>query len=153
WMWGCDQKRSRPGRTSGASVPSTCARKPLYPARRGPTRRCIERVSIGRRCPGLSRRSPRGQTRDLTDQECPRDKPEVFPLWPVFFTPALTRRTLVSGGRSSNRPGGDRDGKVTGARVNNASIGSSADPRPLLEYDDAFWDLTLAVNLTAPYLL
>jgi hypothetical protein len=25
--------------TSGASVPSTCARKPLYPARRGPTRR------------------------------------------------------------------------------------------------------------------
>ena len=37
--------------------------------------------------------------------------------------------------------------------VNNAGIGSSADPRPLLEYDDAFWDLTLAVNLTAPYLL
>ena len=37
--------------------------------------------------------------------------------------------------------------------VNNAGIGSSADPRPLAEYDDAFWDLTLAVNLTAPYLL
>jgi NAD(P)-dependent dehydrogenase (short-subunit alcohol dehydrogenase family) len=37
--------------------------------------------------------------------------------------------------------------------VNNAGIGSSADPRPVLEYDDAFWDLTLAVNLTAPYLL
>jgi 3-hydroxybutyrate dehydrogenase len=37
--------------------------------------------------------------------------------------------------------------------VNNAGIGSSADPRPLLEYDDAFWDLSLAVNLTAPYLL
>jgi 3-hydroxybutyrate dehydrogenase len=34
-----------------------------------------------------------------------------------------------------------------------SGIGSSADPRPLLEYDDAFWDRTLAVNLTAPYLL
>jgi NAD(P)-dependent dehydrogenase (short-subunit alcohol dehydrogenase family) len=37
--------------------------------------------------------------------------------------------------------------------VNNAGIGSSSDPRPVLEYDDAFWDLTLAVNLTAAYLL
>jgi NAD(P)-dependent dehydrogenase (short-subunit alcohol dehydrogenase family) len=37
--------------------------------------------------------------------------------------------------------------------VNNAGIGSSADPRPVAEYDDGFWDLSLAVNLTAPYLL
>jgi 3-hydroxybutyrate dehydrogenase len=37
--------------------------------------------------------------------------------------------------------------------VNNAGVGSSADPRPVAEYDDAFWDLSLAVNLTAPYLL
>jgi 3-hydroxybutyrate dehydrogenase len=37
--------------------------------------------------------------------------------------------------------------------VNTAGIGSSADPRPLVEFDDAFWDLSLAVNLTAPYLL
>jgi NAD(P)-dependent dehydrogenase (short-subunit alcohol dehydrogenase family) len=37
--------------------------------------------------------------------------------------------------------------------VNNAGIGSSSDPRPLVHYDDAFWDLTLALNLTAPYLL
>jgi ketoreductase len=37
--------------------------------------------------------------------------------------------------------------------VNNAGVGSSADPRPLESYDDAFWDLTLALNLTAPYLL
>lgn len=37
--------------------------------------------------------------------------------------------------------------------VNNAGVGSSADPRPLAEFDDAFWDLTLEVNLTAPYLL
>src|SRR5262245_2726644 len=36
--------------------------------------------------------------------------------------------------------------------VNNAGIGSSQDPRPLVEYDDAFWDLTFAVNVTAPYL-
>ena len=37
--------------------------------------------------------------------------------------------------------------------LNNAGIGSSADPRPLVDFDDDFWDLTLAVNLTAPYLL
>jgi NAD(P)-dependent dehydrogenase (short-subunit alcohol dehydrogenase family) len=37
--------------------------------------------------------------------------------------------------------------------VNNAGIGSSADPRPLVEFDDAFWDRTLYVNLTVPYLL
>ena len=37
--------------------------------------------------------------------------------------------------------------------VNNAGIGSSADPRPVIDFDDAFWDLSLALNLTAPYLL
>jgi NAD(P)-dependent dehydrogenase (short-subunit alcohol dehydrogenase family) len=37
--------------------------------------------------------------------------------------------------------------------VNNAGIGSSADPRPVAEYDDAFWERTLALNLTAPYRL
>jgi NAD(P)-dependent dehydrogenase (short-subunit alcohol dehydrogenase family) len=37
--------------------------------------------------------------------------------------------------------------------VNNAGIGSSADPRPVADFDDAFWDLTLALNLTAPYRL
>lgn len=37
--------------------------------------------------------------------------------------------------------------------VNNAGIGSSADPRPVAEFDDAFWELTLALNLTAPYRL
>jgi NAD(P)-dependent dehydrogenase (short-subunit alcohol dehydrogenase family) len=37
--------------------------------------------------------------------------------------------------------------------VNNAGVGGSADPRPLADFRDAFWDLTLAVNLTAPYLL
>lgn len=37
--------------------------------------------------------------------------------------------------------------------VNNAGMGSSADPRPLADFNDPFWDLTLEVNLTAPYLL
>lgn len=37
--------------------------------------------------------------------------------------------------------------------VNNAGIGSSADPKPLVDFDNAFWDLTVALNLTAPYLL
>ena len=37
--------------------------------------------------------------------------------------------------------------------VNNAGVGSSADPRPVADFDDAFWDMTLALNLTAPYRL
>jgi len=37
--------------------------------------------------------------------------------------------------------------------VNNAGVGSSGDPRPLAEFRDEFWDLTLEVNLTVPYLL
>jgi NAD(P)-dependent dehydrogenase (short-subunit alcohol dehydrogenase family) len=37
--------------------------------------------------------------------------------------------------------------------VNNAGIGSSSNPKPLRDFDDEFWDLSLAVNLTAPYLL
>lgn len=37
--------------------------------------------------------------------------------------------------------------------VNNAGIGSSANPNPVHTFDDDFWDLSVAVNLTAPYLL
>lgn len=37
--------------------------------------------------------------------------------------------------------------------VNNAGIGSSANPRPIVEFDDDFWDLTMMLNVTAPYLL
>lgn len=37
--------------------------------------------------------------------------------------------------------------------VNNAGVGSSASPRPLVDFEDEFWDLSLAVNLTSPYLL
>ncbi len=37
--------------------------------------------------------------------------------------------------------------------VNNAGIGSSANPKPLVDFDDDFWDLTFAINVTAPYLL
>src|SRR5688572_20789194 len=34
--------------------------------------------------------------------------------------------------------------------VNNAGIGSSQNPKPLVDFDDAFWDLTMQVNVTAP---
>jgi 3-hydroxybutyrate dehydrogenase len=37
--------------------------------------------------------------------------------------------------------------------VNNAGIGSSAGPRPLVDFDDELWNRTMALNLTAPYLL
>ena len=37
--------------------------------------------------------------------------------------------------------------------VNNAGVGSSGDPKPLADFNDSFWDLTIEVNLTAPYLL
>src|SRR5262249_39211352 len=36
--------------------------------------------------------------------------------------------------------------------VNNAGVGSSANPKPVVNYDDGFWELTLYVNLTVPYL-
>ena len=35
--------------------------------------------------------------------------------------------------------------------VNNAGVGSSQNPKPLVDFDDDFWDLTFAVNVTAPY--
>jgi NAD(P)-dependent dehydrogenase (short-subunit alcohol dehydrogenase family) len=37
--------------------------------------------------------------------------------------------------------------------VNNAGVGSAPSPRPVAEFDDEFWNLSLALNLTAPYLL
>ncbi len=37
--------------------------------------------------------------------------------------------------------------------VNNAGVGSSQDPKALVEFDDAFWELTFAVNVHAPYRL
>src|SRR5438128_1462394 len=37
--------------------------------------------------------------------------------------------------------------------VNNAGVGSGPDPRPVADFDDNFWDESLALNLTAPYLL
>jgi len=36
--------------------------------------------------------------------------------------------------------------------MNNAGIGSSANPKPVVDYDDAFWETLLYVNLTVPYL-
>ncbi len=35
--------------------------------------------------------------------------------------------------------------------VNNAGVGSSANPKPIVDYDDDFWQLLMDVNLTAPY--
>lgn len=37
--------------------------------------------------------------------------------------------------------------------VNNAGIGSSSDPKPVAEFNDDFWDLSLLLNLTVPYKL
>lgn len=37
--------------------------------------------------------------------------------------------------------------------VNNAGIGSSAKPKPVVDFDDDFWERSLRLNLTAPYLL
>ena len=37
--------------------------------------------------------------------------------------------------------------------VNNAGVGSREDMRPVIDFDPAFWDATLALNLTAPFLL
>ena len=37
--------------------------------------------------------------------------------------------------------------------VNNAAVGSSANPKPVVDFDDDFWNYTLALNLSAPYRL
>jgi NAD(P)-dependent dehydrogenase (short-subunit alcohol dehydrogenase family) len=37
--------------------------------------------------------------------------------------------------------------------VNNAGSGSSAKPAPTIAFDDRFWDETLYLNVTVPYLL
>lgn len=43
--------------------------------------------------------------------------------------------------------------KTVDILVNNAGIGSSESPKEIIDYDDDFWDLSIALNLTAPYLL
>jgi NAD(P)-dependent dehydrogenase (short-subunit alcohol dehydrogenase family) len=37
--------------------------------------------------------------------------------------------------------------------INNAGIGSSADPKPVAHFSDDFWEQTLYLNLTVPYKL
>jgi NAD(P)-dependent dehydrogenase (short-subunit alcohol dehydrogenase family) len=37
--------------------------------------------------------------------------------------------------------------------VNNAGVGSSQNPKTVINFDDSFWDLSLFVNLSVPYLL
>src|SRR5882762_3052317 len=41
----------------------------------------------------------------------------------------------------------------TASEVNNAGIGSSSDPKPVADFNDDFWELTLYLNLTVPYKL
>ena len=36
--------------------------------------------------------------------------------------------------------------------VNNAGLGSSSRPMPVVDFDDEFWNMTVAMNLTAPYM-
>lgn len=47
----------------------------------------------------------------------------------------------------------ERDAGGVDILVNNAGLGSSATPKPVVAFDDDFWDLTLRVNLTVPYQL
>ena len=35
--------------------------------------------------------------------------------------------------------------------MNNAAVGSAYSQKPLVEYEDDFWDYFLALNLTTPY--
>ena len=37
--------------------------------------------------------------------------------------------------------------------VNNAGLGSSSNPKPVVDFDDDFWEQSLYLNLTVPYLL
>jgi 3-hydroxybutyrate dehydrogenase len=37
--------------------------------------------------------------------------------------------------------------------INNAGQGSADSPKPVVDYEDHFWDRSLMINLTAPYLL
>lgn len=37
--------------------------------------------------------------------------------------------------------------------VNNAGLGSSSNPQPVVNFDDAFWEDSIYLNLTVPYLL
>ena len=79
----------------------------------------------------------------------------------------LAREVKAGGGAALVVPGdlSDRSGPARIVRtvtetwgpieilVNNAGVGSSQNPKALVDFDDDFWDLTLMVNLTAPYLL
>jgi NAD(P)-dependent dehydrogenase (short-subunit alcohol dehydrogenase family) len=37
--------------------------------------------------------------------------------------------------------------------VNNAGLGSSSNPKPIVDFDDDFWEQSLYLNMTVPYLL
>lgn len=60
------------------------------------------------------------------------------------LTDRITVRRVVDDVRNALGP--------VGILVNNAGIGSSSNPKPILHFDDDFWDLSLFLNLTVPYL-
>src|SRR5678809_415857 len=43
--------------------------------------------------------------------------------------------------------------KTVDILVNNAAVGTEGCSRPVVDFDDHYWNLSLAVNLTAPYLM
>ena len=43
--------------------------------------------------------------------------------------------------------------KYVNILVNNAGIGSGVNPKMIHEYDDDFWEISLQINLTIPYIL
>ena len=43
--------------------------------------------------------------------------------------------------------------KYVNILINNAGIGSGVNPKMIHEYDDDFWEISLQINLTIPYLL
>ena len=67
----------------------------------------------------------------------------------VAFPADLTDAAMV---KKLTREVVDKFGTVD-ILVNNAGIGTAESPRPVVEFEDDYWNVTLALNLTAPYLL
>ncbi len=89
-------------------------------------------------------------TAQATDElESLRREAESFGVRCVAVTADLAEEGAVDVVYSAAR---DALGPIQ-SLVNNAGVGSSANPKPVVNYDDDFWNLLLYVNLTVPYLL
>ena len=64
-----------------------------------------------------------------------------------------TYRADLSDRDQVNKLLNDLDHEKINVLINNAGVGSSQSPNPIVDFDDAFWDLTMFVNATVPYLL